>query len=333
MRILITTRFYRNGQTSHVLSLCTELMRQGHEIFLIITYLDCPNYISWLNEQGISYSKKSDPLKLIARFQTWQPDLIHNHSVQTLELSTQLSKTLQIPCLTTIHYLDFNAIQGLNSQDAIIVISKEMHSKFRKKLRPPIFVVENGVLIASQNQIMGKQFTKKALFLAQVTKGKEQNFEDMAQALQAWDWELFSAGNWRYPGVKHLGWVTNIWPFLDGVDLVIGTGRAVREGMAAKCATWILGDYSDGLVTPRNVRRFQYRNFSGRTSKKPFNRLQAAKILENPDPRRFRDLGDFGRKYAQKNFSITAMVAKLCQIYHYVLENTTSNKRSKTGKI
>lgn len=328
MRVLVITRFYRNGQTTHVLTLCAELLRQGHQVFLIISQLDCPNYASWLQKLGIPYSKHDDPRRLSGLLHRWQPDLIHNHSGHTLPASTRLGEILQIPTLTTTHYLDFEPKELLAKQAAVVVISKEMQDLFQ--LPVPTFLVENGIPLPRK---FGKsKFTKQALFLAQVSANKENNFAKMATSLLAWGWKVKSAGNWRYPGVSYVGWVNDVWPLLQQTDLVIGTGRAVREGMGSACAAWVLGEYSDGLVTPRNVQALRATNFSGRSQKMPFDQEKAASYLQDPDEELFHQLGSFGRDYAEKNFSIETVVRRLSHIYAFVLKNPHPQQALKTGK-
>ena len=328
MRVLLTTRFYRNGQTTHVLTLCAELLRQGHEVFLIISQLDCPQYATWLKKAGIPYSRHGDPLRLVGLIKKWKPDLIHNHSGQTLEATISLGELLQVPTLTTTHYLDFQPQELLPKQAAVIVISREMQNLFQ--LPVPTFLVENGVPLPKETK--RKKFSKQALFLAQVTQGKENHFAHMAKKLLAWGWKVKSAGNWRYPGVQYLGWVTDVWPLIYQTDLVVGTGRAIREGMASTCATWVLGEYCDGLVTPQTVQAFRRTNFSGRTTKNPFNPKEAALLLQNPDQELFYKLGNFGREYATRNFAIETIVHRHIHIYNYVLENPQPQVVSKTGK-
>lgn len=326
MRVVLITRFYRNGQTTHVLTLCAELKRQGHQVFLIISRLDCPNYASWLQTNAIPYSTHGDPLRLVEFLKKWQPDLIHNHSGHTLQASIALGEILQIPTLTTTHYLDFEPKELLAQQAAVVVISGEMQKLFR--LSVPTFAIENGIALPPEPK--PRQFTQQALFLAHVSAKKEENFVKMASSLLAWGWKVESAGNWRNPGVKYLGWVNNIWPLLERADLVIGTGRTIREGMSAGCATWVLGEYSDGLVTPGNVQALRKTNFSGRTQKKPFDQKKAG-LLQDPNDDLFRNLGLFGRRYACKNFAIENVVQNLSQIYAYILKDH-HGQGSKTGK-
>ena len=326
MRILLSTRFYKNGQTTHVMALCTELMRQGHQVLLIISHLNDPIFARWLRQKKIRYITTLDPLRLSKLVGKWQPQIIHNHSSHTIGVMTVLGEQLWIPTITTVHYLQFEPISFLAEQDAVILISQEMSKHFH--LPVPTFVVENGVPLPQYSRST-KPWHKEALFLAQVTPEKQKNFQEMSESLLEWGWNVSSAGNWHHKGIKQLGWVNEVGPLLGKTNLVVGTGRAVREAMASGSTAWVLGDYSDGLVTPKNVATLEETNFSGRSSRKAFCKKDAAKYLEKPTPQKMQALGSFGRKHAQKHYSIQSMVETLSTIY----EKCIAEKCRRTLKL
>lgn len=329
MHIILAARFYHNGQTTHVFSLLEELRHQGHQVFLLMTQLDDPLYLERLRQANIPFASTSDPLRLVKCLERFKPQLIHNHSSHTLADIIALGEALHIPTITTIHYLDFKPQELLQEQSAIVVISEEMQKTFHH-LQMPTFVVENGVPLPSLNLGI-KPWRQEALFLAQATPAKEKNFQLMSASLLTWGWKIKSAGNWRYKGIKNLGWVQDIGPLLRSTNLVIGTGRAVREAMAASCPSFVLGEFSDGLVTPDNGAELEKTNFSGRLSKKPFVPAEAVTHLKTPSPKQFLELGRFGRQYAAKRFSIQDMVKKLEVVYRFTLENYDKGY-DKTGK-
>ncbi|HHY10363.1 MAG TPA: glycosyltransferase family 4 protein [Firmicutes bacterium] len=322
MRILIATSFYRNGQTTHVLSLCQELQRLGHKVFLIITRLGCPSYQQWLKEKGIPYSGTANPLKTIRLCRRFRPDLIHNHSAHTLKAVIELGRLLKIPTLTTIHYLDFAPRDLLRQQKAAVVISREMKESLDLG-QMPVFLVENGVPLF-RNQF-NKKKPRQALFLAQTPPAKKENFRIMAGELLAQGWQVISAGDWHHPGAKNKKWQIEIEPLLSQASLLVGTGRAIREGMAAGLAAVVLGEFFDGLVTPANAARLRKYNFSGRAFKKQLTPHRARRLLKKLTPAYLEELSSFGTKYARAHFSITAMAAELILVYQQILTEKTEN--------
>ena len=63
MRILMLTRFYLNGQTTHVLELCHALQRKAQRLFRAVP--DHPGYAQWLKEKGIPFSRTHRPSYLV----------------------------------------------------------------------------------------------------------------------------------------------------------------------------------------------------------------------------------------------------------------------------
>jgi hypothetical protein len=317
LRILVMTRFYRSGQTTHVFDLCSELLQRGHRVLLAISDLNDVVYLQKIKTEGFPHILTSHRESLRKQVAKWGPDLIHNHSSHTLPTALYLGQQLNIPTVTTVHYLDFEPVDLLEQQAAVVLISREMREQFQS-LQVPTFVVENGIRLTPL-RTRTKRWRQRALILAQSTPEKQENFHCMSQSLLSWGWEVLSAGNWRLPGVKNLGWVHNVAPLVKQANLVIGTGRAIREGMAAGCAAWVLGAYCDGLVTKDNVCRLEEANFSGRTSKGRFVPSEAAPFLEQPEPEFFQALGKFGRRWAQLRFSSLRMVRSLEQVYDTAL--------------
>lgn len=318
MRILVMTRFYRNGQTTHVLDLCVELLHLGHRVLLAISDLNDVVYLQKLKVEGIPHLLTSDPKRLHKRLTKWQPELIHSHSAHTLAAAIDLGRRLNIPTVSTVHYLDFDQKELLEKQTAVILISREMQARFAD-LPVPSFVVENGVRLGRLKP-RTKRWRQLVLFLAQITPDKLENFRQLTQCLLSWGWEVMSAGNGQFPGVKYLGWVHEVAPLLRQANLVVGTGRAIREGMAAGCAAYVLGTHCDGLVTPENVRQLEVANFSGRTYGRQFDAASAAEVLQHPDPEQFLALGRFGRRYALQHFSSRKMTLAVEQVYFSALD-------------
>ena len=313
MRILVTTRFYLNGQTTHVLTLCQELIRQNHEVFLVISGLDHPSYLLFLQEQRIPYSRTNEIMRLLPRLRVFEPDVIHSHSSHTLQSSLELGQALGIPVVATSHYLDFEPRCLLEQAQTVIAISKEMKEQLTLN-KAPVVVVENGVPIPPCRS--HPPHAKHAVFLARVSRSKQSNFQMAADSFKKHHWEISVVGNWRFPGVLYRGWRRDVFPELTRASLVVGTGRAIREGMAAGCAAIVLGEYYDGVVNQENVKELEYYNFSGRFSKTIPSPDQLETFLKELTPEYIQELGNFGRAYATQHFSIQKMAASLLKVYH-----------------
>jgi hypothetical protein len=277
VRILMLTRFYLNGQTTHVLELCHALQRKGHNVFLIASRLDHPGYAQWLKEKGIPFSRTHRPSYLVNNLRVMQFDVIHNHSAH-----------------------------------AVVAISDEMAAQLPFP-REQIRIVENGVPIPRFVNLTNRP--KAAVVLARVNEARQRAYAQTVDILREKGWEVMVAGGWRYPGTRSLGWTQNPQLVLERARLVVGTGRAVREGMAAGYAALVLGDMLDGLVTPENAAVLRRANFSGRARSMeptPSNLRQELAKLESSGAGQ---LMRFSRAYAQEHFGIDKMAAEIVTVY------------------
>lgn len=318
MKILMITRFYLNGQTTHVFSLCKELIRQGHQVFLIACYLDKTIYLRQLNDLRIPFSTAPKPIRLRSFLENKGFDLIHTHSAHTLAQSLELGKHLRVPVVSTCHYLGFPLADKLVETDAIIVISPEMKESYAFP-EEKTFIIQNGVEIPpNANTSLGENY--HALILTRMTERKRNGFQNFVTVVNRLNWRVTSVGNWTPPqGVTRVPWTTDTSPFLKQADVVVGTGRAIREGLAAGCVGIVLGEWSDGVVTPDNVDLLARHNFSGRATKTRPSLPYWESLAPCFTDESILSLKKFGREYAQKNFGIDKMTKETIRVYRNVL--------------
>lgn len=248
-------------------------------------------------------------------------DVIHTHSVHTLDLALELGKMHGIPVVATCHYLDFQPLKTLAKANKIITISQEMKNKLHLPHRKTV-TIENGVDTALIRPAKKNNFQPYAVFLARVTQEKEPAFRKLTELMIEYGWRIMSIGNWRpnNPEIVSRSWQANIAPYLRRADLVIGTGRAIREGMVAGCAACVLGDYFDGLVTPDNVEPLRKYNFSGRAFKINLPHPSATKIFKSlSDEQNLREVQHFSYLYGKDNFTLKDMVQKTIAVYQSTL--------------
>jgi glycosyltransferase involved in cell wall biosynthesis len=318
LRILMLTRFYLNGQTTHVFSLCSELLKAGHQPFLAAVNLDHPAYRQWLSSRRIPFTTSAEQHHLDKLMENYSFDLIHTHSAHTLELALDFGRRYQIPAAATCHYLDFEPLDLLAAADKIITISPEMAETLALPAEKTV-MIENGVDIRAlrTEQIPRNHSVPTALIAVRMTEEKEPGCAELVRALTAQGWKVYSVGNWRpyYLGIPYSGWQVNLTALYQAADLVIGTGRSVREGMAAGAACFVLGDYLDGVVTEANVELLRHYNFSGRAAKQlPDPQVIAAQV-EYLSKTNLAELQEFSASYAQEHFSLQEMTDAVISVY------------------
>ena len=99
-------RFYKNGQTTHVTSLGVELLRQGHDVLLVISHLHDPAFSRWLRRKGFPMLPPSIPQasRLVSK---WQPQIIPT-TRRTIAAMTGVDSSRFR--LLLLHYLEFEAM-------------------------------------------------------------------------------------------------------------------------------------------------------------------------------------------------------------------------------
>lgn len=322
MRVLVLTRFYLNGQTTHVLSLCSQLREFGHQPYLVIANLNHPTYYQWLKSRRIQFTTNTNLNFLDRLLGKYHFDLIHTHSSHTLEMALKLGQKHKIPVVATCHYLDFQPLEKLLEVDKIIMISREMQERLALPGEKTV-VIENGI---DTTRFKARQWLQqvtdrpRALIVARMTEQKEPGYILLVQALTERGWQVKSIGNWRpiSLGIAYTGWQVELAQDYQRAELVIGTGRSIREGMAAGAAAFVLGDYLDGIVTGENVELFRRCNFSGRATRQIPNQENIASELAELQAR-LSELQEFSFYYAQQHFSEKDMTQAIFEVYQSCL--------------
>lgn len=322
MKILILTRFYLNGQTSHIMALCSELVRMRQKPYLVISNLDHPVYLQWLQKNNVPFTTKADSTFLESLVRKHGFHLIHTHSVHTMEIALKLGHQFSIPVVATCHYLDFEYLDLLAQADKVITISKEMYQSLNLPKTKTV-MIENGIdttLFRPKKLGLSKQPhvpKPSALIVTRMTSKKKQGYTKLVEVLLEHNWKVKSIGNWcPYGlGITYTGWQVDLTNSIPQADLVIGTGRSIRKGMASGCAVMVLGDYLDGIVTPKNVELLREYNFSGRAGKRYADKSALTDEIDFLTFDTLVRLQTFGYQYGSKHFSQKKMVAAILGLY------------------
>ncbi len=324
MRILMLTRFYHNGQSTHVFSLCEELKKQQQSPCLNASQLGNPMYLHSLRQHRIPVTTTERLTALLLFAKRNRIEIVHTHSAHSLPFALEIGRKLSVPVVATCHYLEFEPIVQLKKAQKIITISQEMQSAYGFP-EGKSTVIENGVDLTVFKPNKKQRDRRLAVLLTRMTLKKEPGFLAVTQALSNLNWEVVSLGNWN-PKITPLsvrGWKSQIHSHINEADLVIGTGRAIREAMAAGCGAFVLGDWSDGLVTPENVTLLRHHNFSGRANKQTPNRDELESILSALTPHRLSCLQAFGHRYASDHFNLATTTKKTLDVYTLLVDESS----------
>jgi len=126
-----------------------------------------------------------------------------------------------------------------------------------------------------------------------------------------------------------IGPVKNMAKTMNLADIVIGVARVAVEAMACRKPVIVsggvvghLGGNFGGIVTKQNINELKDYNFSGRNSPERVtsNRIAEAVIRLLADDKYRRSLGDFGRRFVEREYDIQKIVRQIEDVYYDVVE-------------
>ena len=326
---MLTATFFAAGQTTHVLDLARGLVRRGHRVDLWVTHSrggrDAhAETVAALEAGGVAVRFLPAPV-IDRRLGIPQDryDVVHAQSSWSFELARRLAALLGLPLVLTCHGLGLDQPAyrpALQAADRLICVGPRV-ARDLDAYRAKIAVVGNGVdLERFRPGIREGRFT--LLYAGRVDRDKRPAVAAFRRAVLGLpqDVQVWAASNRRLGGgrIRNLGWVPDLERVMGRVHVVVGTGRVIREGLAAGAACLVLGREYHGPVTPEQVERMSFPDFSGN-----------GRRLGPPDPaallrdllRLYRDrawlaeLMAFGRRYAEEHLSLDAMVDRTLAVY------------------
>lgn len=334
MHILHLSEYCTNGGLeTHLLCLFQELRRLGHKPYLY-TMVISAEFQAQLDQIGINYIVDPAPGQGLLDFITQNKiQILHGHPSQTIPLTARLGQQLNLPTVITYHGLVGWNEESHSILDKIVCISQDVFNRLALKdptLIPKLTVIQNGIDLYRYRPIDRPRTAKpqKILFAGRLGLDKYVSLKVLIQALEAIpNVELYVAGlgglNYQLtlespPWVKYLGWLTDLSGLMNEMNLIVGTGRVIREALACGRPAIALNGYGyDGLVTAENILQTEYDNFAGRSGKA----LSVTKLLKDlrtilNSPETEQALGQWGREYAGQNYSEGLFAQKHLQLYH-----------------
>lgn len=305
------------GIETHVATLAGELAKLGQRVTVAFPRVLHPGLFSEavalgvrlaaLDQRGFAELCRRDP-----------PDVLHAHSHGACLAAAQVHRALGIPWIATLHGPEQTLPAAAGPPAAVICVSREIARALPRSVRAT--VIENGVDLTRFNPARRKAPAGRglrAVYLGRVGPSKVQGLLALQEALGSRvGVDLRFVSTWSPAGAGRPS--ERVEEELAAADLVFSTGRGVREAMACGCAAFVLGAFSDGLVTPGNVELLADCNFSGRATRR---RPSAAHLtsellplLRRPDE--LTRLGQFGAEHAARAWD--ARTFALCTLETYL---------------
>ena len=324
MNVLHLNRFSYSGQTTHVFALVRQQQKHGLDSRLIMdgypTYRSLQLYKPTIDALGVMLVKPNDFQAACKALQNWRPDLIHAHSSLTYSLALELAQYYDIPLILTCHGLGINSAENkvyLEAAAAIICISWRVAQEFRE-FAPKLYIIPNGVDL-EEFQPGQKEEPIKIALVSRIDSAKLKGYNHFCKAVDLLEGiEFYVAAN-KKPNSKtahYLGWITETADLLAKTHIVVGTGRAIIEGLACGNAAVILGKTYQGLLTPEKAARQREIDLSGLSGNTPCYRnifYDLAEIIQNR--LYLQDLQQFSRQLAEKHYDNSLLTRKTTTIY------------------
>lgn len=328
VNVLHLNRFFYSGQTTHVFSLVREQQKQGINAVLVMdgypSLQAMVQYKDTMNELGAAIIKPEDSTALMRQIQGKKIHMIHAHSSLTYPLAASLAATLRIPFLVTCHRLGLNREQYspfFHNARFIICISPRIADTVRE-FAHKVYIIPNGVDLNEFTPATKGEPVKIAL-IARIDHTKQKGYNQFCNAADLLEGVKFYVAANKNPDSKtaeYLGWTNRVAPLLSQTDIVVGTGRAILEGMAAGNAAMILGQTYQGILTPEKTGKQPFLDVSGLSGSDPCYRdifHDLTKLLENR--KYLLQLQKFGRQLVMKDFNNKAHTKRILELYRKIL--------------
>ena len=305
------------GIETHMATLAKELVLLGHQVRLCFPRIVQTELFADAVQHG-AVLEAADPERLRQLASRDRIDVLHAHSFRASLAAGEIMRRTGVPAVVTLHSPG-QRLPGPGRAAALIAVSGEI-SDILARQGLAHARIENGVdLRRFHPDPAPKPRSKPRLrlvYLGRVSPAKVEGLRELHRAVAfRRDVELRYVSDWAPDGKARPA--TAVEDQLRRADAVLATGRGVREAMACGLAALVLGSYWDGPVTPENVDRLEWFNFSGRESRqRPTAERMAPAIRElAQNPRRLLELKAFGARLAKARWDAREMARRTLAVY------------------
>lgn len=361
MNILILVRhLIPSGQTTHVVEIAKALSDRGLVTTLVTggrsgnrRFPGPRGYLYDLEENGVRVVQARTPGELLRLTAKLRADVIHAHTPTDFQWAHVILQSEGTPYVVTCHGLgiDTDVYRDALGRASVILCAGPRIAASMKAFCHKTALFQNPIDLRRFHPepgngsirivYAGRFDSRKEKGLNALMKAVETNITGSGLGggrLQSADPHASSAGRIefmlagtreieRFTGRwgKCVGWCLRMDRLMNAADIVIGTGRTIREGMAAGNACLVLGWSYDGIVTPDMVSDTDFPDFSGqRHLPRPPDVQEIYEDLRRlvDAPTYLKELQQFGRAYAELHFGIEKAVDQLISVYERAMSDT-----------
>lgn len=322
---MLLARFFCSGQTTHTVELARELARQRHPVTVLTHGRSHPSawqtHARMLEEENIPAFKVDGKEEARSLASAHRPEILHVHSSDLVPLAKAIAHEQGCPIVVTAHGLGVCRKSPLVKEvDRVIAVGPRIYRELVSEgVRHPSLIANGVDTERFRPGRKGRAF--QIAYVGRVDASKRSGLKELIEAAATIPGaHLVVASNESpaHPACTCLGWVWDVAPLLATSHVVVGTGRAIREGMASGCVGLVLGKTYRGVVGPAALEQREYGAlwFSDDGGEKPDRqtiRRDLVRLVQ--DERHRRALGRWSREYACRHFSLQRMVQEVVALY------------------
>jgi glycosyltransferase involved in cell wall biosynthesis len=322
-------RYFYTGQTRQVFSLIQEQQRLGHKSLLVMDGFSSHRSLEIFKKTqgnlGAVLIKGSDSELICQEVKKYRFDLIHAHSPLIFPPAASLSTELKIPFVVTCHGFVLNPQEYssyFQKAEAMLCNSQRVAGSLRK-FAHKVYLISSGVDL-DEFKPGEKSEPVKILLVSRISTKKLNGYSQFCKAVDLLEGVEFYVISDKKPNsvkANYLGWINQTAELLAHTDIVVGTGRAIIEGLASGNAAMILGRTYQGILSPNYSKKHKELDLSGLSGTKPCYKnifFDLAKLTQNQIY--LQKLQVFGRQLAKEKFDNRLIAEHILTIYKKVLQ-------------
>lgn len=319
MRVLFLSGFYLSGQTTHAVELARALRALGHAVwFFTRGRAQLPAwriYEPALRCCGVETRRFDERLRLIDAAVELRPEVVHCHSSTLLNDAAEIGRRTGAPVVFTAHGVGVSR-RALTRADWVIAVGPKVEAEVRRAGAGRVALIGNGVDL-DRFSPGPKERTPTIAYVGRVDTAKRRGLAALVQAARRVGRLHVASNDWpQGSGVTAHGWLADVAPLLRRAHVVVGTGRAIREGMASGCVAIVLGSRYGGVVRPKSLPDGAFPSFPGDAGLPPDPALiQRDLVALFQNRARLEALARWSRKYAVRHFSLERMARRVAGVY------------------
>lgn len=327
------------GLETYLYHLGRELNKRGHKIIIDCSYIS-PTLQGMFAFAQIYQGLGLDEMEEVIRKN--QIDIIHCQPFQSAVRTLVLHEKTKVPFVLTWHgaYYTDNFPYIAQKSEKVICVSEEVYDILLKKyplVEQKLVVIQNGIDINEFKPLPIQKESKEITFIGRDCADRLAGLKFLITSVLASSFQRINIVGFsskaelqQYHQCNFVGEVADVKEYIHRSDVVVATGRGVREAIACGKPCIVLSHWGyDGILYPSTFKGLEYANFSGRSFAEPLSSERILDDLNLLTSAELRDkLGQYGRKLAEQFYDIEKITKSTEIVYRQAVQGNKLPKVS-----